>query len=306
MLGRTQWTDSTRVDNVLVSINPINHDRLLEFPISSPQDPETLPHTIRRITHNAIEKLARPQRRIRDIRGKRIQELASNLILLEVLHQILSRLPLLLFTPKAAGIDIRAQRERTKMRRSDQETARAHKRIEEDLPRRCERHIRRHQTQLCVHGRRADILALLEVVLVHDLPVAAGDQAAHIDLPRLRDRRCADDGCLDVPDILLQDDELLLGIPEPDRSQETHVPEGLDDLPLGVQAALPGVAIHLECERDVAVVGPARRCSLADVGVHFFVGGALAPELGDTFCQDAAGYQRVCCGFVWQLYDTIW
>ena len=250
-----------------------------------------------------------PQRGIRDVRRKDIPEFALRAILLKV-PEYPRRIALLLLPAEAAPIDIRAERHGAEVRRGDDEPAGPDKRVIEELPRRRVRHVRRDETQLGVHGRRADVAALLEIVLVGRLTAAVGDPAGEVDLlgvaPFLALRLGHERVGRKVRRVLFHDPVILVWVLHPDGPLETHVVECADDLPLLVQAAVSAVAVHGEPECIVFELRPAVLCPPADVGVQFLVRAALGPELEDLFSEDAAGDQCARSILIWQFYDTVW
>lgn len=164
-----------------MSRDSIYQNRLLSSSIPSPQNPQSFANAIGRIANDTIQELEIAQGCMCEIRGESIHELALKTILLKIHGKPhwLSISPI--FTPEATSIDIRTHRQRSKMCSRDAKASRSHEGVEEEFSRSREGHVGRDQAQFCIHGRRADISTLLQVVFIHDLPAAVCQPTTKVD-----------------------------------------------------------------------------------------------------------------------------
>ena len=290
-----------------MSRNSIKNNLFLPTAISVSQDSQSLTDTIGRITDDIVEELVVAERRVGQVRRKRIRKLAHCSILLEVgvqSHILLSAATFLILAPETSRINIRAQNQSPEMRRCHAKTPRPHERIVEYLPWRSVCHIRRHQAQLRIHRRRADIPPLLQVICIDKLPTTPTKPACKINLlqlppPRGRLSCSRRSRHLLIRDIILKDKKVFIGVLHPDRALKPHVRETLDNGPFLLLAVLSGEFFHGESEWYLLESVPAILRPPADVGVDFFIVESLAPELIDISGENAACYESACSFFIW-------
>ena len=127
-----------------MSRNSIKNNLFLPTAISVSQDSQSLTDTIGRITDDTVEELVVAERRVGQVRRKRIRKLAHCSILLEVgvqSHILLSAATFLILAPETSRINIRAPDQSPEMRCRHAKASRPHERIVEQLPRRSVCHI---------------------------------------------------------------------------------------------------------------------------------------------------------------------
>ena len=152
---------------------PINKDSLLPTPILCPQHLQPLPHTIRRITDDAIQEPHLTERTMRQIRDEPIDIPIQQPILPEIRPDVLTPFP-----PHHPAIDIRPYCHGAEMRTRDGETPRPHKGIIKQSMGSSHGDIGGQERELGIHGCGIDVLASLEAVFVQDQARRGGDEAA--------------------------------------------------------------------------------------------------------------------------------
>ena len=177
-------------------------------------------------------------------------------------------------TPDAPPINIGPHRHGPKMRARNRKAPRPDERVVEQLSRRGARQVGRHERELRVHGRGADVLPRLQAKLDDGIPIARRDPAAQMHGQRLR-------GAVDRK--VLEDVERLFGIAHLDEALEAEVVKALDDSACFGGGAAALEVVEGELEGAGAVEGPLGGGPTFDVGVEGLVRGSAAPELKDAF-----------------------
>jgi len=265
----------------VVRLAALEHGPARLAAVAVAQHLEALAHAVRRVAHDAVEPAARAQRRVGQVRDEGVAEARRE----PVLHVVAEEAALALAADRAA-VDVGAEGERAEVRAGDGEGAGADEGVVEELGGGGEGDVGGDEREGGVHGRRADVLALLEVVLLDDVALCAADEAAEPELSRLGDPE--GEG---VKGPVLEDAELHVGVLHAHAAREVEEGEGLDQGALRGERARALEAVHGELEGLVLVGVPDVGRGGADVLVQRGVRRAAAPELVDGFGGDAPPHE---------------
>ena len=182
------------------------------------------------------------------------------------------------------------------MRTRNRQAPCADERVVDDLTRSGEREVGGDETELGVHGRRAEVRARFETVSVYGVAVTPRDPSAEMKSSGRRGSEF----------VVFEYAEPLLWIVHFDGTVEVEVVERLDQSALLRGAPFALVGVDVEAEGAGAVLCLFGERTVADLGVKVIVGCSARPEFVDVLTEDTAAYKGTGCVLIFEPYDAEW